>query len=74
MEKRDKGNFKITSFGSTIIVIRGRDENWTDGGIQMQVYTNGDEDDYDEEAYINLTDEAIDELIEALQKAKIVKE
>ena len=40
----------------------------------MQVYTNGDEDDSDEEAYINLTDEAIDELIEALQKAKIVKE
>lgn len=27
-----------------------------------------------EEAYINLTDEAIDELIEALQKAKIVKD
>lgn len=70
MEKRYKGNFKITSFGSTIIVIGGRDENWTDGGIQMQVYTNGDEDDSDEEAYINLTDEAIDELIEALQKAK----
>lgn len=48
----------------------GRDGNWTNGGIQMHVYTNGDEDDSDEDAYINLTDEAIDELIEALQKSK----
>lgn len=74
MTIQENGNFEIKSLGSTIIVIRGRDENWTDGGIQMQVYTNGDEDDSDEEAYINLTDEAIDELIEALQKAKIVKD
>lgn len=66
MTIQENGNFEIKSLGSTIIVIRGRDENWTDGGIQMQVYTNGDEDDSD--------DEAIDELIEALQKAKIVKD
>lgn len=74
MTIQENGNFEIKSLGSTIIIIRGRDGNWTNGGIQMQVYTNGDEDDSDEEAYINLTDEAIDELIEALQKAKIVKE
>lgn len=70
MTIQENGNFEIKSLGSTIIVIRGRDGNWTNGGIQMHVYTNGDEDDSDEDAYINLTDEAIDELIEALQKSK----
>lgn len=70
MTIQENGNFEIKSLGSTIIVIRGRDSNWTNEGIQMQVYTNGDEDDSDEDAYINLTDKAIDELIEALQKSK----
>lgn len=70
MTIQENGNFEIKSLGSTIIVIRGRDSNWTNEGIQMQVYTNGDEDDSDEDAYINLTDKAIDELIEVLQKAK----
>lgn len=63
--------FEIESNDRIMRVQKNRDPLWTEGGVQIQVYESVYEDDSSE--YINLTDEALQNLIGALQAVQSTK-